>query len=142
MAKTKAFLSVFLMAFLVGGLAVIGNLQLGTTQTSSEYLNDWPMFHYDSAHTGYTTTQALTTSPVVIWSTPSAEAGSENSPAIANGIVYASSQDLQAYNASTGDLIWDVGNGGGGANPIVNGNIAILWRDRLQRFDRSRIVEP
>ena len=121
MAKIKAFLSVLLIAVIVvSGLALTKNIRVANAQTFSD---DWTMFHYDPAHTGYTPSQALINPPVVLWSSNTTSSFWETSPAIANGIVYVTSEDLFAYNASTGDQIWDVGNGGEGCNPIVNGNI-------------------
>ncbi len=83
--------------------------------------DDWPMFHHDPAHTGYTITEALTTAPVAIWSKPSVLQGVASSPVIVDGVVYVTTHSLYALNASTGEEIWSVDGAGWGANPIVNG---------------------
>jgi outer membrane protein assembly factor BamB len=94
-----------------------------TTQTGTNPLNDdWPMFHHDTAFTGATTSSAPKTSPKVLWSTDG-QGLCALSPAIADGIVYASSQNLCAYNASTGENLWTVTNGGQECSPIVSNGI-------------------
>jgi hypothetical protein len=62
MAKIKAFLSVLLIAVIVvSGLALTKNVRVANAQTFSD---DWTMFHYDPAHTGYTPSQALINPPL------------------------------------------------------------------------------
>ena len=141
MLRIKALLSILLVVIMVlGGWALTKNAQFTYAQTST---NDWPMFHYDPAHTGYTPTQALTSPPVVIWSSPSQTIelqASETSPVVANGMVYITSGDLFAYNASTGKQIWDVSNGG--TNPIVNGNIVYAGGIAYNAFTGAELWSP
>jgi outer membrane protein assembly factor BamB len=73
---------------------------------------DWPMFHYDPAHTGYSTSSSssnakATTSGIFLWNYTT-ESWVYSSPAVADGVVYVSSGDQMVYalNATTGDLIW------------------------------------
>ena len=106
-------------------------------QTSTD---DWPMFHYDPAHTGYTPTQALTSSPVVIWSTPPELSGGESSPAIANDVVYVTSAELYAFNASTGQEIWHTDATSG--NPIVNGDIVYCGGIAYDAFTGAELWSP
>lgn len=75
---------------------------------------DWPMYRYDAAHTGYSTSNTPTVSPVQLWnytleSTPS----SVLAPVIAGGFVYVGSADhnLQQFTAyclkaATGAKVW------------------------------------
>ena len=98
------------------------------------------MFHYDPAHTGYTPTQALTSPPVVIWSAPPELIGAESSPAIANGVVYVTSAELHAYNASTGEEIWHTGSTSG--NPIVNGDIVYCGGIAYNAFTGAELWSP
>jgi outer membrane protein assembly factor BamB len=84
--------------------------------------DDWPMPRHDSAHTGYTTTEALTTTPDAIWSKPGGWAGVFASPSVVDGVVYITSADFYAFNASTGEEIWSVSGGGWGTNPIIKGD--------------------
>jgi len=79
--------------------------------------DDWPMFHHDAAHTGYTNCTGPTTTPVVLWSAET-YGPVHSSPAIVDGVVYVSAWFLHAFNASTGSEIWNV-LGGDLASPIV-----------------------
>jgi outer membrane protein assembly factor BamB len=70
------------------------------------------MFQHAPAHTGTTNSTAPKTSPVLLWNRES-HGAIEISPAIVNGVIYASaSNNLYALNASTGETIWSVNNGG------------------------------
>jgi outer membrane protein assembly factor BamB len=140
MAKVKAFLSVLLIVVIVvSGLALTKNVRVINAQT---YSDDWTMFHYNPAHTGYTPSRALTTTPVVLWSTPGQTGAAENSPAIANGIVYITSADLFAYNASTGEEIWNVSGAGWGANPTVNGDFVYCGGIAYNAFTGVELWSP
>lgn len=67
--------------------------------------DDWPMFHHDLAHTGYSTSSVPTTTPVVLWNFTKGLGGS---PVVAEGYVYIISQGgLFCINASTGYQIWN-----------------------------------
>jgi outer membrane protein assembly factor BamB len=66
--------------------------------------DDWPMFHHDLAHTGYSTSSALTTTPVVLWT---AQKGLGGSPVVADDYVYIFDQiSLHCINTSDGHEIW------------------------------------
>jgi outer membrane protein assembly factor BamB len=66
--------------------------------------DDWPMFHHDLAHTGYSTSAAITT-PVVLWT---AQKGYGGSPVIADGYVYILDlAHLYCINASDGHQVWN-----------------------------------
>jgi outer membrane protein assembly factor BamB len=66
--------------------------------------DDWPMFHHDLAHTGYSTGSALTT-PVVLWASPKGYGGS---PIVANGYVYLlDSGNVYCVRASDGHQVWN-----------------------------------
>jgi len=84
--------------------------------------DDWPMLRHDPAHTGYTTTKALTTAPAAVWKKPGGYQGVSASPAVVDGVVYTTAADLYAFNASTGEEIWSAGGGGRGTDAIVNGD--------------------
>ena len=98
------------------------SITVATSVNSASYGDDWPMFRRDPAHTGYTTTKALTTTPVANWTKPGGYQGVSSSPAVVDGVVYITAQSLYALNASTGVEIWSVDGAGWGANPIVNGD--------------------
>jgi hypothetical protein len=70
---------------------------------SAFYGDEWPMFRRDPAHTGYTTTKALTTTPVANWTKLGGYQGVSSSPAVVDGVVYITAQSLYALNALTGE---------------------------------------
>ena len=67
---------------------------------------EWPMFHHDLDHTGYTTNTGPTTNNV-LWSYLTGDSV-DSSPAVLNGVVYVGSEDYNVYalNATTGKSIW------------------------------------
>jgi outer membrane protein assembly factor BamB len=65
---------------------------------------DWPMFHYDLSHDGYTSSVGPMTNNI-LWSV---KAGSMTvSPAVANGVVYSGGVNLTAHDALTGVSLWN-----------------------------------
>jgi len=69
-------------------------------------VDQWPMFHHDLTHTGYSTSTAPTTNQTLWNYTTGSWVGS--SPAVVGGIVYVGSGDQNVYalNAATGAQIW------------------------------------
>ena len=67
----------------------------------------WPMFHHDSSHSGYSTSNAPTTNQTLWNYTTSYNVFS--SPAVANGKVYIGSEEGSVYclDASTGAKLWN-----------------------------------
>ncbi len=83
---------------------------------ASSSTDDWPMFHHDPAHTGYTTSTAPTTTPEVIWA--SLKGG--GSPVIADGyLAKTSAGTVECLNASNGNHLWTQ------RLPNIAGNAAI-----------------
>lgn len=67
-------------------------------------VDDWPMFHHDPAHTGYSTSSALTT-PFVLWASPKGYGGA---PVVANGYVYMLDVgNVYCVMASDGHQVWN-----------------------------------
>ena len=68
--------------------------------------DDWPTFNHDSAHTGYSSSEAPLTNQT-LWNFTTGGAV-ESSPVVANGIVYVGSDDgyIYALDASTGTKVW------------------------------------
>ena len=67
--------------------------------------DDWPMFHHDPAHTGYSTNSVPTTPPVVLWASPKGLGGS---PVVLHDYVYIISQaGISCFNTSNGEQIWN-----------------------------------
>ena len=68
---------------------------------------DWPMFHNDLQHTGYSASPAPNTNQT-LWAYATSEAV-RSSPAVVDGVVYVGSNDHKVYalNAATGASIWN-----------------------------------
>jgi len=87
---------------------------------------DWPMFHHDLLHTGYSTSPAPTTNQT-LWSYKTG--GGVGSPAVVYGIVYVGSSDGNVYalNATTGALAWKYKTGGGvDSSPAASGGVVYV----------------
>jgi len=69
--------------------------------------DDWPMFHHDLTHTGYSTSPAPTTNHT-LWSYTTGNSVF-SSPAVVGGVVYVGSScgKVYALNATTGAQIWN-----------------------------------
>ena len=70
-------------------------------------VDQWSMFHHDSAHTGYSTSTGPLTNQT-LWKFKTGNSVEYSSPSIANGVAYVGSQDRTFYalDAATGDKIW------------------------------------
>jgi outer membrane protein assembly factor BamB len=77
------------------------------TQSATDPVDWWPMFHHDLNHTGYSTSTAPKTNNIA-WNYTTGYVV-DSSPAVADGVVYIGSQDYNVYclNASTGAHIWN-----------------------------------
>lgn len=108
MVKRKWALIIPLMILLTSFCVITPEWRVQAASSSGD---DWPMFHHDAAHTGYSRSSVPTT-PVIVWSYPT-DGPIADSPVIAEGIVYFSSWSfygdyrVYALNASTGTLIWN-----------------------------------
>ena len=73
----------------------------------SSFTDDWPMFRYDPAHTGYSTSSAPATS-ALLWEFSTSGNQVDSSPAVVNGRVYVGSSSGNVYciDALTGTQIW------------------------------------
>ena len=74
---------------------------------NAQQAESWPMFHYDLAHTGYSTNTGPTSNQT-LWIFPT-NGKVWSSPVVANGVVYFGSLDHHVYavDAKTGSKIWD-----------------------------------
>jgi len=101
----------------------------------------WPMFLYNTAHTGYTTSAAAT-KPLKLWSFAEGDFDGSSigsSAAVANGIVYVGSNynpngepggGIYAFNASTGGEIWNYSTHVPVySSPAVSGNMLFIGGD-------------
>ena len=106
---------------------------------------DWPMFHHDPAHTGYTTSQGPITIPTKVWSYHIKQSNNYNtsigaSPAVANGYLYINNDKGTFFclNASTGTPIWN--NTGGGqyySSPAVDSGIVYTGYSGITAYNAS-----
>ncbi len=68
--------------------------------------SDWPMFHYDLSHDGYTTESTGPMTNNVLWTHP-LNGFVTSAPVVSGGVVYIGLGDgLYAFNAYTGSQIW------------------------------------
>ncbi len=81
---------------------------------------DWPMFHMDLSHTGYSTSTEIPLTNQMLWRYPT-EWEVIDSPTVANGVIYICSElNVNALNAATGARIWSHGLlGNAGSCPAV-----------------------
>ncbi len=94
--------------------------------------DDWPMFHHDLTHTGYSTNTPTATSPTLLWNFTT-NMVIWASPAVVDGKVYVGSDGGVAYclNASDGTAIWNytlpVRNQGrpGASGPAIGSSMAV-----------------
>ncbi|NIO11823.1 MAG: PQQ-binding-like beta-propeller repeat protein, partial [Deltaproteobacteria bacterium] len=76
--------------------------------------NNWPMFHHDLSHTGYSTSTAPDTDNVC-WTYTTGSSVWSSSPVVADRRLYVGSYDGVVYclNSSTGEFIWSYATDGG-----------------------------
>jgi outer membrane protein assembly factor BamB len=92
---------------------------------------DWPMNGFDATHAGANPNEHMlstTTAPnlSVAWSASVNNTTSWSSVAVADGMVFAQTNQLYAYNASTGALVWTAnisGTAGPASSPAVANGI-------------------
>ena len=104
-AKTTSLMVLLVSVFLLSALAGVGKVS-----AAGPY--DWPMFHHDLQHTGYSTSPAPNTNQT-LW-TYTAVSGVDSAPAVVDGRVYVGSWDKNIYclDAATGTLVWNYTTGG------------------------------
>jgi eukaryotic-like serine/threonine-protein kinase len=83
-------------------------LSVNAQQASAE---SWPMFHYDLAHTGYSTNTGHSSNQTLWIFKTDGEVWT--SPAVVKGVVYFGSFDQKFYalNAEDGSKIWNFSTG-------------------------------
>jgi outer membrane protein assembly factor BamB len=102
--KKESMITVFLFCFILSVVAV--------PQTTANTSDDWPMFHHDLGHTGYSTSNGPVTKRT-LW-TFTTDGAVSASPAVVDGVVYIGSDDefVYALNAFTGSLEWSYNTNG------------------------------
>lgn len=89
--------------------------------------NDWPMYRGNPARNGATTSPGPDGQPIVLWQYP-ARGSAWHSPAVADGVAYLQSGDgvVQALDATTGEVRWQVTIGAIEDTPTVAGDTLVL----------------
>jgi len=76
----------------------------------ASFSTDWPMFHHDSTHSGYTNSTVPTIPLAQVWNrTIGVDVlSSPESPSVVNGYIYVGDGDHNVYcfKASTGAVVW------------------------------------
>jgi outer membrane protein assembly factor BamB len=93
--------------------------------------DDWPMYHHDVAHTGYSDGNVPTTLPGQLWNYTlelDHPLSNPNPPAVTDGFVYLTSlYNLSCFDAFTGEIIWNfpIESYGRCAPAVVNGQVYV-----------------
>lgn len=99
-------------------------LLIGCAATQREWIDEWPMYQYNSTQTGYVT-EGPAPPLQLLWTFPT-EGRIVYSPVVKGGTVYFGSRDGNIYAVSSGEgqPVWksDVGQGGLFQSPLVIGN--------------------
>jgi outer membrane protein assembly factor BamB len=84
--------------------------------------DQWPMFHHDLTHAGYSTSTAPDTNRTA-WTYKTEYTGTDSSPAVADGMLYIGAGDgVYALRESNGQLMWKAAIGVVDSSPaIANG---------------------
>jgi hypothetical protein len=89
--------------------------------------NDWPMFHHDFMHSGYSASTAPDTN-ATLW-TYKTGGGVNSSPAVVDGRVYVGSEDNNVYclDAFNGDALWNYTTGDtvGSSSAVADGKVYV-----------------
>lgn len=95
-------------SFLVGALtfSVVAFALYSSQDVFAQGIDEWPMFHHDLQHTGYSNSTRPHAN-LKLWNYTTGDAV-VSSPSFVDGRLYVGSYDNQTYclNASTGNLIW------------------------------------
>jgi len=136
MTKIKKTVSAF-FTFCVLSIACLIGLSLKLQVGLSSSNGDWPMFHHDLSHSGYSTSAAPNNNEILWNYTTITRSGTYghtvrgvfSSPAVADGKVYVGSHDDNVYclNASTGAKIWNYTTGDNviSSPAVVDGNVYV-----------------
>ena len=107
--KTLLMIATFLGLILGTFPTQLLNMTIASS-LDDDNLIEWPMYHHDPAHTGYSNNTAPTTLPTQLWNY-TLETDPESmphSPAVADGSAYVISQgSLSCFDAATGTKIWN-----------------------------------
>jgi outer membrane protein assembly factor BamB len=119
-------------------LVIITLILMGTTYGLSHQsrvyaassADDWPMYHHDVTHTGYSNGTVSTTLPAQLWNYTLELDPSSNPhpPAVTDGFVYLTSiHNLSCFDASTGANIWNfpIVSYAYSAPAVVNGRVYV-----------------
>jgi len=133
----KLLAALLLVAVVFCGFSLTVSVHMGILQSQGKvvdagfgagasvlsYPDDWPMFHHDPQHTGFST--SLPSNGLTLWRFPT-DAEVRSSPAVVNGVVYVGSADNNTYalNGATGEKIWNFSTRSQiGSSPAVVGGV-------------------
>ena len=112
-------------------LALFVEASATSNASASSGSDDWPMFHHDPMHGGYSTSTAPSTN-LTIWKYKTG--GWVGSPIAANGKVYVTSNDGDVYclDAFSGAFVWSYNiSGSAESTPaIAEGNVYVGSADK------------
>jgi outer membrane protein assembly factor BamB len=118
MVKPKWTPVLLIATLLVSFFAVSTESRVYATVSS---VDDWPMFHRDPAHTGYTPSAGPTATPAKVWSCEITSDVEATSPTVTGDYVFVTDQIFTyCLNVSTGAELWRAA-GGRGSTPVVYG---------------------
>ncbi len=106
------FLVILIMAIGLGRPTIIGAATVGSDglfrMAVVDLVNDWPMFHQNLSHTGFSSATGLPTTNTTTWTYTTGGRVFETSPTVVGDIVYVGSEDFNLYalNATNGSRIW------------------------------------
>ncbi|MHA1348987.1 MAG: outer membrane protein assembly factor BamB family protein [Candidatus Odinarchaeia archaeon] len=123
--RSKVFSAMLIATFAI-------SLLTGTMLLQQAQATDWPMFRYDSSHSGYTNTSGLDAA-TKLWNYTT-DYAIFSSPAVVNGKVYIGSHDDNVYclDASTGEKIWNYTTGDNvlSSPTVANGKVYVGSYDK------------
>jgi outer membrane protein assembly factor BamB len=109
--QLRLIVIVFFLICLLSGIAAI----------QGSYEEDWPTFHYNPEHNGYTENVPLKDNPIVIW-TYQTETTISSSVTVYNGYLYfCNNAHTFALNATDGSKIWETA--GGVSGPTIDNGV-------------------
>jgi outer membrane protein assembly factor BamB len=117
-----------------GGIAIMFLFILGGLGAAFLEAQDWPMYHYDLAHTGYSPDSEAPEDNTILW-TYQTGGPVDSSPAVAGDYVYIGSSDLHLYclDKWTGAVNWQYTVGGWveSSPAVADGKVYFLSDDGI-----------
>ncbi|MBN1190591.1 MAG: PQQ-like beta-propeller repeat protein [Dehalococcoidales bacterium] len=122
-------------------LVITGIVLLPSSVTADG--DDWPQFHKDTFHTGYSSGKSPHIMSQILWSSPDIGAVDGSSVAVAGGNVYVNCGDyIRCLNAKTGAEVWSKDVVGcdswdSWAGPVYDDGKVFISGSKVYAFDAS-----